>query len=395
MKHTRICTAASATLLLCPHRGLLGRLGDLRRLVARAAPGEPADPGRHLPHRRSGRRAGKPRLHDQGRRRHPAGAARQRLRGASSRLDQQASLKPLLAKSWDRLAGPPTYTFDPRRQRATSPTAQPFTAKDAVYSIDQVKNAWTVSLKRGHGRRPGREGAQPTPSCSVTLEQAEQRLALHGWPPGSARCMTEKETSSLATKPVGTGPYVFDQWRRGDSIRLKANPSYWEEAGLPAGDPQVLQGPDRPQQRAPDQDDQRHRDGPGPRVARPVPGQRRLRDRRGLDERRGAPVDEQRQGALQQREGPPGRPATPSTTRPCSTPLWAGHGSSSARMVPPTDPWYEDLTGLYPHDVAKAKALVAETNAVATPVRLRIPSLPYAVSCGQVVKSQLEQAGFT
>ncbi len=39
--------------------------------------------------------------------------------------------------------------------------------------------------------------------------------------------MTEKETAALATKPVGTGPYVFDQWRRGDSISLKANPSYW------------------------------------------------------------------------------------------------------------------------------------------------------------------------
>ena len=28
-------------------------------------------------------------------------------------------------------------------------------------------------------------------------------------------------------------------------------------------------------------------------------------------------------------------------------------------------------------------------------MRLRVPTLPYAVSCGQVVKSQLEQAGFT
>ena len=30
----------------------------------------------------------------------------------------------------------------------------------------------------------------------------------------------------------------------------------------------------------------------------------------------------------------------------------------------------------------------------AKPLRLRVPSLPYATSCGQVVKSQLEQAGF-
>jgi peptide/nickel transport system substrate-binding protein len=64
-------------------------------------------------------------------------------------------------------------------------------------------------------------------------------------------------------------------------------------------------------------------------------------------------------------------------------------------MVPPTDPWYEDLTGLYPYDQAKAKTLVGETGVGKQTLRLRIPSLPYAVSCGQVVKSQLEQAGFT
>jgi peptide/nickel transport system substrate-binding protein len=63
-------------------------------------------------------------------------------------------------------------------------------------------------------------------------------------------------------------------------------------------------------------------------------------------------------------------------------------------MVPPTDPWYEDLTSLYPHDVAKAKALLAEAGKTGATLRLRLPTLPYATSCGQVVKSQLEQAGF-
>ena len=74
---------------------------------------------------------------------------------------------------------------------------------------------------------------------------------------------------------------------------------------------------------------------------------------------------------------------------------WAGRGELIGSMVPPTDPWYEDLTGLYPYDKAKAKALLQESGKASTPLRLRIPSLPYAVSCGQVVKSQLEQVGFT
>jgi peptide/nickel transport system substrate-binding protein len=73
---------------------------------------------------------------------------------------------------------------------------------------------------------------------------------------------------------------------------------------------------------------------------------------------------------------------------------WAGRGTLIGSMVPPTDPWYEDLTGLYPHDLAKAKSLLAAAGRTGVTIRLRIPTLPYAVSCGQVVKSQLEQAGF-
>ena len=49
---------------------------------------------------------------------------------------------------------------------------------------------------------------------------------------------------------------------------------------------------------------------------------------------------------------------------------------------------------MYPYDVAKAKALLAPAGKTGATLRLRLPTLPYATSCGQVVKSQLEQAGF-
>ena len=41
---------------------------------------------------------------------------------------------------------------------------------------------------------------------------------------------------------------------------------------------------------------------------------------------------------------------------------WAGRGKLIGSMVPPTDPWYEDLTGDSPYDLAKAKALLAESG---------------------------------
>ncbi|MEO8830201.1 ABC transporter substrate-binding protein, partial [Lapillicoccus sp.] len=74
---------------------------------------------------------------------------------------------------------------------------------------------------------------------------------------------------------------------------------------------------------------------------------------------------------------------------------WAGKGTLIGSMVPPTDPWYVDRTGDFPYDVTKAKALLAESGNATPTLRLRVPNLPYAVSCGQVVKSQLAQVGIT
>ena len=72
---------------------------------------------------------------------------------------------------------------------------------------------------------------------------------------------------------------------------------------------------------------------------------------------------------------------------------FAGRGKLIGSMVPPTDPWYEDLTSVAPYDQAKAKAALQAAGATGTTLRLRLPTLPYATSCGQVVKSQLEQVG--
>ena len=72
---------------------------------------------------------------------------------------------------------------------------------------------------------------------------------------------------------------------------------------------------------------------------------------------------------------------------------WAGRGTLIGSMVPPTDPWYEDLANVYPFDPAKAKALLTEAGATNLNLRLRIPNLPYAVSAAQVVQSQLADVG--
>ena len=42
--------------------------------------------------------------------------------------------------------------------------------------------------------------------------------------------------------------------------------------------------------------------------------------------------------------------------------LNSGYGTMIGAPVPPTDPWYEDLTGLYPYDPDAARALLEEAG---------------------------------
>ena len=41
---------------------------------------------------------------------------------------------------------------------------------------------------------------------------------------------SETSADAFTTKPIGTGPYVFDTWDVGQQIVLKRNPDYWGEA---------------------------------------------------------------------------------------------------------------------------------------------------------------------
>jgi peptide/nickel transport system substrate-binding protein len=306
-------------------------------------------------------------------------------------VDQQGDLKPSLAKSWKVSNDRKTYTFD-LVDKATFTNGQPFTAKDAVYSINRVKTDWTVSLKAAMDVVQDAKALSDT-QLQVTLSKPSNNW-LYRMSTRVGAMMTEKAVSTLATQPVGTGPFVFEQWRRGDSISFKANPSYWgtkpyfQHVTLKYfKDPTALNNALLTKTidvigtvQAPESLAQFQGNDAYQIIEGTTNGEVLLSFNNGRAPFNDLKVRQAARYAIDHK----------ALLDTC----WAGHGTLVGSMVPPTDPWYEDLTGLYPHDLAKAKSLLSQTSAAATPVRLRIPSLPYAVSCGQVVKSQLEQAGF-
>lgn len=78
------------------------------------------------------------------------------------------------------------------------------------------------------------------------------------------------------------------------------------------------------------------------------------------------------------------------------TAVWADRGQVIGSMVPPTDPWYEDLTGIDDHNVTGAKQLLAKAGH-ANGLSFTVDYVPSdAVNIiAQGLKSQLAQAGIT
>ncbi|GAA2829063.1 ABC transporter substrate-binding protein [Nonomuraea rubra] len=303
------------------------------------------------------------------------------------KLDQDGKIVPLLAEKWDVSEDRKTYTFTLRPNVKFSSGA-PFTADDVVFSLDRVKSDWKLKIKTQLDVVDKVEKKDDS-TAVVTLKQPSNGF-LYAMTSRLGAMFSRTGVADLANKPVGTGPYVLGSWRRGDSLRLDANPSYWgtkpalssvtlkyfkdatamNNALLTGGIDVIssVQAPESLQQFA---DPNRFETIEGTTNGEVV-----------LSMNNGRPPFDDKKVRQAVRHAIDHKALLDTA--------WAGRGQLIGSMVPPTDPWYEDRTGDYPYDPAKAKELLGGKT---YDVKLRIPSLPYAVNSAQVVKSQLAQVG--
>ncbi len=76
--------------------------------------------------------------------------------------------------------------------------------------------------------------------------------------------------------------------------------------------------------------------------------------------------------------------------------IWGDYGTLIGSMVPPTDPWYEDLTGVNPHDTALSKTLLAQAGYPnGFTFTLDTPTYDPHPAVAEFVKSELAKVGVT
>lgn len=152
-------------------------------------------------------------------------------------FDTSLQPQPLLARHWTISPDGLTYTFD-LQEGVRWHDGQPFTADDVLFSfqtfypeldkrLGDIFASYVASIEA------------PTPSQVVfhLKKPFAPLLSLLGSglrpvAPKHLYAGTDFRNNPYNLKPVGTGPFVFKEWKRGAYIKLAKNPDYWKK-GLP------------------------------------------------------------------------------------------------------------------------------------------------------------------
>ncbi|MGE3269378.1 MAG: ABC transporter substrate-binding protein [Chloroflexota bacterium] len=136
---------------------------------------------------------------------------------------------PALAESWE-VVDDLTWRFT-LRQGVTFHDGTPFDADSVVYSISRVA---TNSKLIKNSVFSDIASVEPEGPYSVIVRSHNPfgallgHLTMLGMLPASAAANED----AFFESPVGTGPFSFAGWTRGESIDLTANPNYWN-SGIP------------------------------------------------------------------------------------------------------------------------------------------------------------------
>jgi len=146
--------------------------------------------------------------------------------------------EPRLATAWEQVDD--TTLRLTLREGVTFTNGEPFDAESVVYSLDEVMlaaPAYSAFVSMIESAEAVDEHTVDVTSASPTgLMPLALAMGSFQYPKDYLAEVGEEEFGSA---PVGTGPYVLDEWVRGERVSLTANPDYWD--GAPAVDEVTFQ----------------------------------------------------------------------------------------------------------------------------------------------------------
>ena len=146
-----------------------------------------------------------------------------------TRFDANGAIVADLAKSWDISADGLTYTFH-LASGVKFHDGSPFSAEDVKFSLDRARAPDSTNAQKGLFADIASVDVVDPATVKVTLKKPNGSFLFNmAW--GDAVILSPKSIATEATNPVGTGPFKFVNWVKGDHVELAKFDGYW---GTPA-----------------------------------------------------------------------------------------------------------------------------------------------------------------
>lgn len=311
-------------------------------------------------------------------------------------IDRNGKIQPQLARSWEISPDGLTYTFK-MAEGVKFHDGEVFDATVAKASLERARGADSVNPQK---RFFAAIDTIETPDAMTLVlklkKPAGSLLYWLAWP--SSSITGTKSAADAKSNPVGTGPFKFVSWAKGDKVELAANPDYWnaqvavkldkvtfrfisdpqaQAAALKSGDVDAF-----PEFGAPELMES-FKDDP---TLTTVIGNTELKVVAGMNNAR-KPFDDKRvRQALMM--------AIDRAT--VVDGAWSGLGTPIGSHYTPNDRGFIDLTGVHPYDPEKARALLAEAGYPnGFSFTIKTPQMAYAPRSAEIMQAMFAEIGVT
>lgn len=308
------------------------------------------------------------------------------------RINERGDVEPGLSLFWEVSTDGRSYVFH-LGEGIQFHDGSEFTAEDVRFSFNRARASGSTNAKQYIFAPITNIDILDPLTVMITLDQARPDF-LFNIGLGDAVIVAEETASENASNPIGTGPFKFDRWVRGDRIELSRNEDYWGTAprldsatfkiitdplsaytAMKAGDIDTF-----PNYPAPENLFLFDQDPEYNVVVGLTAGETIL-----ATNNKKAPLDDVNvrraiAHAINRAELIDG--------------AMFGNAEAIGTHFAPSHPDYVDLTGLYPYDLEKAKGLLSEAGFPdGFQVSLKLPPPTYARRTGELIANQLNRVG--